>query len=63
MQLLKMLKNDKIHTAIDTSGYCRKSDLDKVIPYTDLFLYDIKHINDSEHRRLAGQGEVCPFIS
>ncbi len=56
MQLLKMLREDGIHTAVDTSGYCSRSDLEKVIPYTDLFLYDIKHIEDSEHKKLTGQG-------
>lgn len=55
-QLLKMLKDNDINTAVDTSGLCKKSDIDKVLPYTDLFLYDIKHIENEQHKQLTGQG-------
>lgn len=37
------------HTAVDTSGYAQAEDLRSIIPYTGLFLFDIKHLNDREH--------------
>lgn len=40
--LLAKLKADGVHTAIDTSGFCSRADIDKVLAYTDLFLYDLK---------------------
>ncbi len=48
-ELLKRLKENGIHTAIDTCGFVSKEAIDKVIPYTDIFLYDIKAINESVH--------------
>ncbi len=39
----KILKEHDIHVALDTSGQAGFSSLEKVLPYTDLFLYDWKH--------------------
>jgi len=43
-----------IHTAIETSGACDWTQLEKVLAYTDLVLYDIKLIDENEHRRWTG---------
>ncbi len=53
-ELLSRLKDMGIHTAIDTSGYATREALDKVIPYTDIFLYDIKAVDDGMHKRCTG---------
>ena len=53
-ELLKKLKNEKIHTAVDTCGFVSKDALDKVIPYTDVFLYDIKAFDESIHVKCTG---------
>jgi pyruvate formate lyase activating enzyme len=57
-ELLRRYKEDErgLHTAVDTCGQAEWVELAKVLPYTDLFLYDIKHIDSSEHRRLTGVG-------
>jgi len=54
-ELLRRLKENGVNTAVDTSGMCKISDIDEVFPYTDLFLYDIKHIDDKKHKELTGQ--------
>ena len=38
-------------TAVDTSGQATLSALEKVIPFTDIFLYDIKAVSESVHER------------
>ena len=43
-----------IHTALDTTGFAPWETLERVGAYTDLFLYDLKHMDDSMHRRLTG---------
>ena len=43
-----------IHTALDTSGYAPKSDLKKVADLIDLFLYDIKTLDDAAHIAYTG---------
>jgi pyruvate formate lyase activating enzyme len=52
--LLKACKARNIHTAVDTSGYAPFDILSKVKKYTDLFLYDIKGINDDTHKKVTG---------
>ncbi len=54
-ELLKELKKEGIHTAVDTSGYVKREEIDKVMPYTDLFLYDIKAIDESVHIKCTGK--------
>lgn len=48
-ELLQKLKEHGIHTAVDTCGFIPKKSLDKVLPYTDIFLYDIKAIDEETH--------------
>jgi len=43
-----------IHTAVDTCGYTSFSELVKVIPFTKLFLYDLKFADDEVHRKYTG---------
>lgn len=60
-ELFKKLKEKNIGTAVDTSGYmfdkendeCVKKH-DELLKYTDLFLLDIKHIDDDKHIELTG---------
>ncbi len=43
-----------IHTAVETCGFCRWEYLQDIIPFTDLFLYDLKHMDPVEHKKLTG---------
>ena len=53
-ELLKRLKDNGIHTAVDTCGFVSKTALDKIIPYTDVFLYDIKAYDEDIHIQCTG---------
>jgi pyruvate formate lyase activating enzyme len=53
-QILERLKADGIHTAIDTTGYAPWNALEKLLKYTDLVLYDIKHIDSERHKEMTG---------
>jgi pyruvate formate lyase activating enzyme len=52
--LLKRCREAGIHTCIDTSGYGDKSALEKILPYTSLVYYDLKHMDADAHRKLTG---------
>ena len=52
--LLGALKENGVHTAVDTCGFVPRAAFDKVIPYTDVFLYDIKAIDPAVHKRCTG---------
>ncbi len=51
LELLKRLKEIGIHTAVDTCGYISQSVLKAIVPYTDVFLYDVKAIDKDVHIR------------
>jgi len=43
-----------IHVAVDTCGYARWSAFEEILPYVDLFLFDIKVVDRSRHVELTG---------
>ncbi len=47
-------KREGIHTAIDTSGYTSWDNLLRVSSNVDLFLYDIKHMDNEKHMQFTG---------
>lgn len=53
-ELLKQLKKKGYHTAIDTCGQAPWSCFERILPYVDVFLYDIKHMSAEKHRALTG---------
>lgn len=53
-ELLKRLKQENIHTAVDTSGVMPFEYYERIYKYTDLFLYDIKLIDDDKHKKFTG---------
>lgn len=55
IELFKKLKEEEIHTCIDTSGMVNLTeDIKEVLKYTDLVLLDIKHIDDEKCKKLVG---------
>lgn len=56
IEVCKKLKEHGIHIAIDTAGNFdfKNEKIDKLCEYVDLFLYDIKHIDNIEHKNLTG---------
>ncbi|MBI2890423.1 MAG: glycyl-radical enzyme activating protein [Nitrospirae bacterium] len=53
--LLRECKARGIHTALDTSGHASRELLDRLLPFVDLVLYDIKHLDSGMHARYTGQ--------
>lgn len=54
IEVLKLCKMEGIHTALDTSGYGSWKSLAQILKYTDLVLYDIKHMNPVIHKKYTG---------
>lgn len=58
-ELFKLAKKKKVHTCLDTSGnpFTREepyfSKFNELMQYTDLFLLDIKEMNDEKHKKLT----------
>ena len=55
-EILKKCKENGIHTAVDTAGHIPFESFEKILPYTDLFLYDIKIFDSQKHKQYVGVG-------
>ena len=53
-KILKACKANGIHTAVDTAGHVPFERFEQIIPYTDLFLYDVKCYDSDKHRQYTG---------
>jgi pyruvate formate lyase activating enzyme len=53
-ELLAQCRRQKLHTAVDTSGHAPYTVFEKILPLTDLFLYDLKIVNEARHKQLTG---------
>lgn len=56
--ILKRCKEEGIHTAVDTAGHVPFEHFERILPYTDLFLYDIKCMDNATHKRHVGAENV-----
>jgi len=56
--ILKLCKEENIHTTLDTTGYCSAEIMQSIHKYVDLFLYDLKIINDKLHKQYTGLSNV-----
>lgn len=48
-EILRLCKERGYHTTVDTTGHADWADFETLLPYTDLFLFDIKHCDDAAH--------------
>lgn len=53
-QMLKLCRQTGIRTAVDTAGYVGWERFLRILPYTDLFLYDVKSMDPKIHREYTG---------
>jgi pyruvate formate lyase activating enzyme len=53
-ELLQKCKENDIHTAVDTAGHVPFSHFERVLPFTDMFLYDVKSMDPQVHKAYTG---------
>ena len=56
LEILKACKKEEIDTAIETSGFASWKTMERLLPYIDHVLIDIKHMNSSLHKYWTGVG-------
>ena len=54
LNLCKKLKDSGIHICLDTTGFAPTAKFAEILPWIDLFLYDIKHMDSYHHEKLTG---------
>jgi pyruvate formate lyase activating enzyme len=55
-EILKACKENGIHTAVDTAGCVPFEYFERILPCTDLFLYDVKCFDSEKHKQYTGVG-------
>ncbi len=58
LEILKACKKEKIHTCVESTLHCDPEILDAIFPYADLFISDIKHIDNEKNLLYTGQGNT-----
>jgi pyruvate formate lyase activating enzyme len=53
-EFLRKCHERGIHTALDTSGYVEWKEMEEILKYVDLVLYDIKQIDLAKHAEYTG---------
>lgn len=54
LTLLQACKRAGLHTALDTCGYADWEQFQRLLPWVDLVLYDLKYMDDTGHRQITG---------
>ena len=52
--ILRRMKEAGIHTALDTTGFASWETVERTLPWTDLYLYDLKHMDSEKHKQIIG---------
>jgi pyruvate formate lyase activating enzyme len=58
LELLRAIKKEGVHAALETSGFCDYGIYESVMPYVDLFLYDYKETDPELHKKFTGVDNV-----
>ena len=54
-ELCKQLKKKDFNIAIDTCGHAPQENYERLLPYVDTFLYDIKTLDNDSHKKYIGK--------
>ncbi len=61
VEVLKYLKEKKIHTCLDTNGFYLTDEVKECIEYADFLLPDLKQIDSVKHQNLTGVPNEMPL--
>ena len=54
--LLRACKENGLHTAVESTANAPYENIEKILPYLDLYLMDIKHMDSAKHKEYTGAG-------
>jgi len=52
--LFRAAKDEGLHTCIETCGFAKKENFEKIAPFVDIFLYDYKETDPVRHEKFSG---------
>lgn len=62
VEFLKRCRELGYHTAVDTCGFVAEKAFAEALPYADLFLYDLKHLDEAAHDTYT-KAPLAPILS
>jgi len=54
LEILRACKRERLHTAIETCGEAPWTSLEALLPFTDMFMMDLKQLSSDKHRNATG---------
>ncbi len=54
VETTKLFKKNNLHLFLDTTGFASEKTFQEISQYFDLFLFDLKHLNDETHKKYTG---------
>lgn len=54
MRMLSLGRENGLHSAVDTFGAVQQDTIGKADELADMFLFDVKHVEDHRHREYTG---------
>ncbi len=54
VEILQKAKNHKLHVCVETCGFASQKNFEKVLDFVDLFLFDFKHYDETQHIKYTG---------
>lgn len=54
-ELFRYCREEKIGTCVETCGFVPPESFMEVIPFTDMFLFDLKHMDSDIHKKYTGR--------
>ncbi len=54
--LLRACKENGLHTAVESTANAPYENIEKILPYLDLYLMDIKHMDSAKHKEFTAAG-------
>lgn len=54
LEILQRCKDEGLHTAIETCGNYAWREVEPLLPFTDLIMMDLKHLDEARHREITG---------
>lgn len=61
LEMLRQCRQRTIHTTVETCGWASAEALHSILPYADLFIFDLKIIDEKKHEDFTGKS-VQPIL-
>ena len=56
LEFCRRAKEEKLHVAMESCGFAPREHFREILPFVDLFLFDVKSCDEEKHKTLTGQG-------